>query len=151
MGYWVQVFSLILDSSVSLPAGNQYAGDSVPENLASNPAFNRGRQLVPSRFESTSLLPVHQTSHQQICIYVCMYVCWSARPSIFTPSLKRRWEGGILDSSWHLSFRPSVDKVSVCVWYQSVICEVCGWNVCNAQLSASNTRLVKTKGPHHDT
>ena len=32
-GYWVQDFSLILDSSVGLPAGIQSAGDSVPETL----------------------------------------------------------------------------------------------------------------------
>ena len=45
-GYWVQVFSLILDSSVGLSAGIQSAEDSVPETLGWNPAFNRGRQLV---------------------------------------------------------------------------------------------------------
>ena len=32
-GYWVQVFSLILDSSVGLSAGIQSAGDLVPEAL----------------------------------------------------------------------------------------------------------------------
>ena len=33
VGYWVQVFSLILGSSVSLLVGVQSAGDSVPETL----------------------------------------------------------------------------------------------------------------------
>ena len=50
----MQVFSLILDDSVSLSAGIQSDGDSDPETLGSNPAFNGGRHLV------TSLLPVHQ-------------------------------------------------------------------------------------------
>ena len=42
---------LILDSFVGLSAGIQSAGDSVPETLGSNPAFNRGRQP----FDSISL------------------------------------------------------------------------------------------------
>ena len=50
-GCRVQVFSLILDSSVSLSAGIQSAGDLVSETLGSNPAFSRGRQLVSFRFE----------------------------------------------------------------------------------------------------
>ena len=33
LGYWVQVFSLILDSSFGLSAGIQSAGDSDPETL----------------------------------------------------------------------------------------------------------------------
>ena len=32
-GYWVQLYSLILDISVGLPTGIQSAGDSVPETL----------------------------------------------------------------------------------------------------------------------
>ena len=51
-GCRVQVFSLILDSSVGLSAGIQSAGDCVSETLmGSNPAFSRGRQLVSFRFE----------------------------------------------------------------------------------------------------
>ena len=42
-GCRVQVFSLILDSSVGLPADIQSAGDLVFEILGSNPAFSRGR------------------------------------------------------------------------------------------------------------
>ena len=58
-GYWVQVFSLFLGSSVSLSVGIQSFGDSVPETLGSNPAFSRGRQLLVSiRFNITSLLSV---------------------------------------------------------------------------------------------
>ena len=41
-GYWVQFFSLILNSSVGLSAYIQSAGDSVPETLGSNPACSRG-------------------------------------------------------------------------------------------------------------
>ena len=39
-------FSLILDSSVSLSAGIQSAGDLVSQTLGSSSAFSRGRQLV---------------------------------------------------------------------------------------------------------
>ena len=47
-GCRVQVFSLILDCSVGLSAGIQSAGDLVSDTLmGSNPAFSRGRQLVP--------------------------------------------------------------------------------------------------------
>ena len=42
-GCRVQVFSLILDSSVGLSAGIQSAGEQASENLGSNPAFSRGR------------------------------------------------------------------------------------------------------------
>ena len=42
----VQVFSLILDSSVSLSADIQSARDLVSETMGSNPALSRGRQLV---------------------------------------------------------------------------------------------------------
>ena len=45
-GYWVQVFSLIPDSSVSLSAGIQSAEDSVSATLGSNPEFSRGRRIV---------------------------------------------------------------------------------------------------------
>ena len=48
-GYWVQVFSLILSSSVGLSAGIQSAGDPVPETLGSNPAFSKVIQLVSFR------------------------------------------------------------------------------------------------------
>ena len=67
-GYWVQVFSLILDISVSLSAGIQSAGDLVPEILGLNPAFSRGRQLVSFRFENRLPVPEHQ-KWQQICIF----------------------------------------------------------------------------------
>ena len=46
-GCRVQVFSMILDSSVRLSAGIQSAGEWVSATLGSNPAFNRVRQLVP--------------------------------------------------------------------------------------------------------
>ena len=44
------------------------AGDLVPETPDSNPAFSRGGQLAFCRFDITSLLPVHQNYHQEICI-----------------------------------------------------------------------------------
>ena len=50
-GCRVQVFSLILDSSVGLSASIQSAGDLVSETPGSNPAFSRGTQFVSFRFE----------------------------------------------------------------------------------------------------
>ena len=59
-GCRVQVFSLILDSSVGLSTGIQSAGDLVSETLGSNPVFSRGRQLVSFRFEYRLPVPEHQ-------------------------------------------------------------------------------------------
>ena len=60
-GCRVQVFSLILDSSVGLSAGIQSAGDLVSETLmGSNPALSRGRQLVSFWFEYRLPVPEHQ-------------------------------------------------------------------------------------------
>ena len=59
MGWRVQVFSLILDSSDSLSAGIQSAGDSILE-MGSNPAFSRGRQLVTFRLENQLPASDHQ-------------------------------------------------------------------------------------------
>ena len=50
-GCRIQVFCLILDSSVGLSASIQSAGDLVSETPGSNPAFSRGTQLVSFRFE----------------------------------------------------------------------------------------------------
>ena len=78
-GCRVQVFSLILDSSVSLSAGIQSAGDLVSETLmGSNPAFSRGRQLVSFRFECRLPVPEHRNKQQQTCMFVCMYACMHA-------------------------------------------------------------------------
>ena len=67
-GCRVQVFSLILDSSVGLSASNQSAGDLVSGTPGSNPAFSRGTQLVSFRFEYRLPVPEHRNSQQQICI-----------------------------------------------------------------------------------
>ena len=60
-GCRVQVFSLIIDSSVGLSVGIQSAGDLVSETLmGSNPAFSRGRQLVFFGFEYRLPVPEHR-------------------------------------------------------------------------------------------
>ena len=60
-GCLVQVFSLILDSSVGLSAGIQSTGNSVPETLlGSNPAFSSGRQLVSFGLEYRLPVPEHR-------------------------------------------------------------------------------------------
>ena len=59
-GCRVQVFSLILDSSVGLSASIQSAGDLVSGIPGSNPAFSRGTQLVSFRFEYRLPVPEHR-------------------------------------------------------------------------------------------
>ena len=59
-GCRVQVFSLILDSSVGLSASIQSAGDLVSGTPGSNPAFCRGTQLVSFRFEYRLPAPEHR-------------------------------------------------------------------------------------------
>ena len=59
-GCRVQVFSLILDSSVGLSGSIQSAGDLVSGTPGSNPAFSRGTQLVSFRFEYRLLVPEHR-------------------------------------------------------------------------------------------
>ena len=59
-GCRVQVFSLILDSSVGLSASIQSAGDLVSGTPGSNPAFCRGTQLVSFRFEYRLPVPEHR-------------------------------------------------------------------------------------------
>ena len=59
-GCRVQVFSLILDSSVGLSASIQSAGDLVSGAPGSNPAFSRGTQLVSFRFEYRLPVPEHR-------------------------------------------------------------------------------------------
>ena len=72
-GSRVQVFSLILDSSVGLSAGFQSAGDLVFETLGSNPAFSRGTQLVSFRFENHLPVPEHRNWQQQTPLLVGSY------------------------------------------------------------------------------
>ena len=59
-GCRVQVFSLILDSSVGLSASIQSAGDLGSGTPGSNPAFSRGTQLVSFRFEYRLPVPEHR-------------------------------------------------------------------------------------------
>ena len=59
-GCRVQVFSLILDSSVGLSASIQSAGDLVSGTPGSNPVFCRGTQLVSFRFEYRLPVPEHR-------------------------------------------------------------------------------------------
>ena len=59
-GCQVQVFSLILECSVSLSASIQSAGDLVSGAPGPNPAFSRGTQLVSFRFEYRLPVPEHR-------------------------------------------------------------------------------------------
>ena len=87
-GCQVQVFSLILDSSVGLPAGIQSAGDLVSETLMdSNPAFSRGRQFISFRFEYRSAVPEHR-NQQQTCI--SPEPCANAKTAVGSSGLNAR-------------------------------------------------------------
>ena len=59
-GCRVQVFSLILDSSVGWSASIQSACDLLSGILGSNPAFSRGTHLVSVRFEYRLPVPDHR-------------------------------------------------------------------------------------------
>ena len=59
-GCRVQVFSLILDSSVGLLVSIQSNGDLASGAPGSNPAFSRGTQLVSFRFEYRLPVPQHR-------------------------------------------------------------------------------------------
>ena len=59
-GCRVQVFSLILDSSVGLFVSIQSNGDLASGAPGSNPAFSRGTQLVSFRFEYRLPVPEHR-------------------------------------------------------------------------------------------
>ena len=59
-GCRVQVFSLILDSSVGLSASIQSSGDLVSGIPGLNLAFSRGTQLVSFRFEYRLPVPEHR-------------------------------------------------------------------------------------------
>ena len=85
---WVQVFSLILDSSVGLSASIQSAGDLVSGTPGSNPAFSRGTQLFSFRFEYRLPVPEHRNLQQQICI----------SPE---PGAKVNWQWGQVGSMLH--------------------------------------------------
>ena len=66
-GCRVQVFSVILNSSVGLSASIQSAGDLVSGAPGSNPAFSRGTQLVSFRFECRLPVLLHRNLQQEIC------------------------------------------------------------------------------------
>ena len=82
-GCRVQVFSLILDSSVGLSASIQSDGELVSGATGSNPAFSRGTQLVSFRFEYRLPEPEHR-NEQQTCMYVCMCVCMYVCMYVYT-------------------------------------------------------------------
>ena len=76
-GYWVQVFSLILDNSVNLPAGIQSAGDSFPganagfksciQQRKTTCLFSIRKSLACAR--ASNLTP---TIHDHMNIYLCI-------------------------------------------------------------------------------
>ena len=79
-------FSLILDISVSLPAGIQSAGNLVSETLGSNPAFTRGRQRVSFRFNIACLcqsIEINNNTHKYIASWdTCVLVVFAPNPAL---------------------------------------------------------------------
>ena len=89
-GCWVQVFSLILDSSVVC----WWFG--VSDFQGSNPAFSRGKQLVSFRFKIISLCQSTIKIKQQICMYVytcVIYIC--TRTSFGSVNCVHQYNSGI--------------------------------------------------------
>ena len=85
----VQVFSLILDSSVGLSASIQSAGELVSGAPSSNPAFSRGTQLVSFDFNIACLCQSIEINNK-----TNMYIAWARCESQLTvgPSgLNARW------------------------------------------------------------
>ena len=93
-GCWVQVFSLILDSSVGLSAGIQSTGDWVPETLwvrilhsAEKDNLSPFDSKIVCLCQSIEINNKHVYVYVYVCvcvyvsacvciyIYVCMYVC----------------------------------------------------------------------------
>ena len=80
-GFRVQVFSLILDSSVGLSAGIQSAEDWVSETPWGRILHSAEEDLSP--FDSKTLACARTSNitttnmyeRAYVCIYVCMYVC----------------------------------------------------------------------------
>ena len=79
-GCWVQVFSLILDSSVGLSAGIQSAGDSVPKTLVQILHSAEEDKLSPFDVKIACLCQSIEISDKHVCMYVCMHahVCMHA-------------------------------------------------------------------------
>ena len=107
----VQVFSLILDSSVGLSVSIQSTGDLVSGIPGSNPAFSRGTQLVSFRFEYRLPVPEHRNWQQNVCMYVCMYDGWM---NGLMGGWMDGWTDGRMDG-WMLG------------WMDECISELCIW------------------------
>ena len=96
--YWVQVFSLIIESSVDFSAGIQCAGDSVSETLGrrKRPCFLSIRKSL------ACVIEIYNNKHVCIslaCISVRTFSCMYIRPSkpVCTYVCLLMWFGGGLD------------------------------------------------------
>ena len=74
-GCRVQVFSLILDSSVVLSASIQSAGDWVSGTPGSNPTFCRGTQLVSFRLTTANMYIARARCESQLTVGVKWAEC----------------------------------------------------------------------------
>ena len=92
-GCRVQVFSLILDSSVGLSAGIQSSEDWVSETLWVR-ILHSGEEDNLSPFDSKIAClcqSIEINNNKYVCMYICMYVNLSARtkPALYVHSLPR--------------------------------------------------------------
>ena len=72
-------FCLILDSSVGLSAGIQFAGDSVPKTLVQILHSAEEDNLSPFDLKIACLChSIKINNAKRVCMYVCMYVCMHA-------------------------------------------------------------------------
>ena len=103
-GCWVQVFSLILDSSVGLSAGIQSAGDSVPKTLQILHSAEEDN-LSPFDLKIACLCQsIEINNNKHVCMHACMHECM--------------WQLAVLPQSGGREFNPRRvhDKLSLPLW-----------------------------------
>ena len=83
-GYWVQVLSLILDSSVGLWVGIQSAGDSVPETLVRILHSAEGDNFSLFDSKIACLCQSIEINNKHVCMYVYIYIVASYPQSVWS-------------------------------------------------------------------
>ena len=90
LGCRVQVFSLILDSSVGLSAGIQSAGDSVPEILWVRMHSAEEDNLSPFESKIACLCQSIEINNKHVCIYIAK-ARRECQTAVGSSALNARW------------------------------------------------------------
>ena len=102
-GCRVQVFSLIIDSSVGLSTGIQSAGDLISETLWVR-IIHSAEENNLSPFDSNIAClcqSIESNNNKYVCMYVCIYVCMCV----------------CMHACMYLSIYVSMQKPTQCPWY----------------------------------